>query len=504
MMIIILGVLLMKMKHYASAVSALALASSCSGMKEVSAPQHSEAIQTLQQLVATNPYAQAAVLKELGTGKIKKSPSVESMAALLRTQLEQQGIKVGTPFDTFMNFYCDGNYEEALSTWQRLKTGIDEKEVPTQMKLALAETMLGAGNLYDGFSLVAENIPQEKNQLTAQALSKKPHATVVWAKQGIGDTGFYMRYLMELKQQSSGKIIVVARPPELCFLNVLKAQGVVDEVVKAGDVNSGKVQLPTDACQADFRHLPALLSKHGLQATKSIKDVPGIDAEYLQPDAQRVAYWDQELASVKGPIVVAGWSASAKAPTLTSRVLDRKFPIGDALAKFAGSGATVFGVEFGYEQLSSQELAKLQASGDAVKRNLDTRDVIDSVPQDCTFKSLSKLDFMELIALAKAAEKRGGLMVFADSGPVNLLGAAHIKNVITCLPKEADWRWGAHNSQWSEYYPTLELLWQQKQGDWTPVLNEVAKRVHTMAGKQYSPRKDANEQKSFFAGLFSK
>ncbi|MCX5922294.1 MAG: hypothetical protein NTX86_03125 [Candidatus Dependentiae bacterium] len=382
-----------------------------------------------------------------------------------------------------------------MSSWTRLKTGFNEKEIPTHIKFAVAESLLGQGDLGNGFGLVAENIDPENNQLDAAAFKNNPKSVIVRAKQGIGDTGFYMRWLPVLKKQTGAKVTVVARPPELCFLNALKDQGIIDEVVKANDVNSGKVQLPQGSYEADFRHLPALLSKNGVGATKTIKDVPGVDAGYVQPDAAKVKYWEQELAQIKGPIVIAGWSASAKAPTLTSRELDRKYPIGNLLTKLKGSGATVFGVEFGYEQMSSQELGKLQASGDAVKKNLDARDVIDSVPSDCTFKSLNKLDFMELMALAKAAEGRG-LMVFADSGPVNLLGAAQIKNVITCLPKESDWRWGAHGAKWSEYYPTVELLWQQKQGDWEPVMNEVAKRVHAMAGKHYVAPKDTDEHKN--------
>ncbi|MCX5922295.1 MAG: hypothetical protein NTX86_03130 [Candidatus Dependentiae bacterium] len=83
-------------------ISALTLVSGCEAMKELT-DQRKDAQIKMQELVASNPFAQAAVLREYQTGKIKKSPSLDNMASLLRADLEQQGIKVGTPFDTFMN-----------------------------------------------------------------------------------------------------------------------------------------------------------------------------------------------------------------------------------------------------------------------------------------------------------------------------------------------------------------------------------------------------------------
>ena len=64
------------------------------------------------------------------------------------------------------------------------------------------------------------------------------------------------------------------------------------------------------------------------------------------------------------------------------------------------------------------------------------------------------------------------LVISPDTFPAHLAGALGVP-VWTLLPRPADWRWieGRTDSPW---YPTMRLFWQQRSGEWEPVIERVA------------------------------
>jgi hypothetical protein len=64
------------------------------------------------------------------------------------------------------------------------------------------------------------------------------------------------------------------------------------------------------------------------------------------------------------------------------------------------------------------------------------------------------------------------LVITVDTMVAHLAGALGRK-VWTLLPYEADWRWMLDTSS-SPWYPTMRLFRQQRPGDWTSVLQDVA------------------------------
>jgi hypothetical protein len=67
------------------------------------------------------------------------------------------------------------------------------------------------------------------------------------------------------------------------------------------------------------------------------------------------------------------------------------------------------------------------------------------------------------------------LVISIDSMAAHLAGALAVP-AWTLLPREADWRWMTQRSD-SPWYPTMTLLRQRLEGDWTGVVAEVMQRL---------------------------
>lgn len=67
------------------------------------------------------------------------------------------------------------------------------------------------------------------------------------------------------------------------------------------------------------------------------------------------------------------------------------------------------------------------------------------------------------------------LLITVDSMPAHLAGALG-KPVWTLLQADADWRW-MENRMDSPWYPTMRLFRQQQQGEWVPVITQVAQQL---------------------------
>jgi hypothetical protein len=68
----------------------------------------------------------------------------------------------------------------------------------------------------------------------------------------------------------------------------------------------------------------------------------------------------------------------------------------------------------------------------------------------------------------------------------HLAGALGVP-VWTMLQKNADWRWmeGREDTPW---YPTMRLFRQERQGDWTNVIDRVIAEIATLSSQK--PRRD--------------
>ena len=68
------------------------------------------------------------------------------------------------------------------------------------------------------------------------------------------------------------------------------------------------------------------------------------------------------------------------------------------------------------------------------------------------------------------------LMISVDTMTAHLAGALGVR-VWTLLQRDPDWRWMDHRDD-SPWYPTMRLFRQERQGDWTAVIDRVITSLH--------------------------
>ena len=74
-----------------------------------------------------------------------------------------------------------------------------------------------------------------------------------------------------------------------------------------------------------------------------------------------------------------------------------------------------------------------------------------------------------------------GMIVSVDTS-VPCIASGVGAPTICLLAKEADWRWGETQTT-SVWNPSMQLLRQEKQGDWKPVIEGLLKVVDEKAAK---------------------
>jgi hypothetical protein len=71
------------------------------------------------------------------------------------------------------------------------------------------------------------------------------------------------------------------------------------------------------------------------------------------------------------------------------------------------------------------------------------------------------------------------LMITVDSMPAHLAGALNVP-VWVMLQAQADWRWMENRTN-SPWYPSMKLFRQKNQGDWKPVIHQIAEELKALA-----------------------
>lgn len=79
-------------------------------------------------------------------------------------------------------------------------------------------------------------------------------------------------------------------------------------------------------------------------------------------------------------------------------------------------------------------------------------------------------------ALTSAALQQIDLVVSSDCGLAHLAGAMGVPTFLM-LSAYADWRWGPRGSKTTPWYPSMRLFWQDRIGDWTPVIEAVKEAI---------------------------
>jgi len=264
-----------------------------------------------------------------------------------------------------------------------------------------------------------------------------PGATIVLhAEQGLGDTLQFIRFA-ELVKVRSGATVVFRSPPAL--IKLLAGVRGVDRIVPDFEP-LGKFDL-----QASLMSLPGILRL-------GIDDVaPRIP--YLEPRAELVEHWRNELSIYQGCKIGIAWQGNPK----YRGDLFRSIPLAlfEPLAKVSGARLVSLQRGAGMEQI-------VELGG-----KFSVVDLGERVDRDAGA-------FVDTAAIIKNLD----LVIVSDTAMAHLAGALGAP-VWLALAKTCEWRWLLDRAD-SPWYPTMSIFRQPKEGDWGAVMAEMARELPTL------------------------
>lgn len=229
---------------------------------------------------------------------------------------------------------------------------------------------------------------------------------------GLGDTIQFIRYAPLLKQVAR-EVIVWAQPP---LTDLLKSVAGIDQILPLHD---GVPEVDYDV-DVEVMELPFIF--------RSTPDSIPSTMPYLHAEPLKVTTTDKNLS------VGLSWRPSNWAP-------ERSIP---------------FELLKPLTEIPGIDILILQADAEAAgwKHGYGIH------PGD--------FDLYNYARVIKGLD----LMITIDSMPAHLAGALNVP-VWTLLKANADWRWMENRTD-SPWYPTMRLFRQHSEGDWAPLVAEVA------------------------------
>ena len=249
---------------------------------------------------------------------------------------------------------------------------------------------------------------------------------LVWAEQGHGDTLQFARFVPLLGRRGAEVVLVAPRP----LLPLLASLAGVARLMAPGE------PLPAADFQAPLMSLPLLL---GLGDR-----TPAPVVSYLAPPSPATP--PSSLARDGRPRIGLVWAGSPANASDAWRSLDleRLRPV-----------VALDGLGFVSLQLGARA-ADLAASGLA--------DRIEATPGGL-------VDFAATAAVVASLD----LVITVDTAMAHLAGAIG-KEAWMLLTHVPDWRWGL-SGETTSWYPSLRLFRQERQGDWDPVVDKLARAL---------------------------
>jgi len=328
--------------------------------------------------------------------------------------------------------HASGLSSEAIATYRR-----SQALQPAQGDAYFYESLvhLALGDLAKGF---AEYEGRWKSDLRA---GRRDFPQPLWlgepaltgrtlllhAEQGLGDTLQFVRYAA-LAVERGATVVLEVQPALQSLLSRFPG---VQAVVAKGD------PLP-----AFDLHCPLLSLPHAFRTT--LETIPA-RAPYLSAAAERVAHWRSRLPrGPRGrPRVGLVWAGNPN----HNNDRNRSVPLALLRPLFAPGSADFYSLQ--KDERSADERQLAAALG-----------MVDLAPElgdfDDTAAALAELD----------------LVISVDTSVAHLAGALG-RPVWVLLPLNPDWRWLLRRGD-SPWYPSMRLFRQERAGDWTRPVAELA------------------------------
>ena len=245
------------------------------------------------------------------------------------------------------------------------------------------------------------------------------------AEQGMGDLLQAARFVRSVALRG-GRVAIECHAP---LLDLFARMPEVELIVEVGN------ELPAHDCWLPMMSLPFVLGM-------TLNSLPS-EASYLKPDPVRVEYWREKLSEWKGVRAGFAWSGNPKFRVNAKRSLTSS---------------------------DVRQISKLAKQGDGAPVHLFS--LQKGVPAPVGAKLIPLDDDASSMGELAAVMMNLDLVLTVDTSVAHLAGALG-RPVWTMLAFHADWRWMTAEYATTPWYPTMRLLRQVKQGDWSNVLDDV-------------------------------
>ena len=269
---------------------------------------------------------------------------------------------------------------------------------------------------------------------------------LVVSEQGIGDTLQFMRYILALKEKTSSVKFCTHKK----LHPLIQASGIDDyplTLKQANDVNHGK-------------WVP-LLSVPG--RLNVCPEQPIITNPYIKTSDELYTKWRNILATEKRPIIAINWQGNPEAEQTGQRGRSLKLEAFKEIAEQTNCALLSLQKGFGSEQLAQ---CSFTTSFVHCQRKVD-----------------KTWDFLETAAIIANCD----LVLTSDTAVAHLAGGMGKKTWLV-LQKIPDWRWGLEGNS-TFWYQSMRLFRQNQQGNWSEVIQRVAKAIREEFSEQ-SPNQD--------------
>lgn len=268
--------------------------------------------------------------------------------------------------------------------------------------------------------------------------SPSERAVLIFGEQGLGDELMFASCVPDLCAEA-GQVVLYCAPR----LETLFRRSFPQLRVMSGPQTGDPARLRDLPFEPELKlGIASLPARYRREASF----FPG--AAYLKADPKRVSRWRARLADRKGVSVGISWRGG----TPRTRGEARSIALDCFLPLLQVPEVRFVSLQYGD---CRSEVNALRA------RHAASLEYFPELEQD----------YEEVAALAEAVD----LVLSVDTALVHLAGALG-KPVWVMLPMPCEWRYMQQGDRML-WYPSVELVRQQRAGDWSPVLDDIGRRL---------------------------
>jgi len=339
-----------------------------------------------------------------------------------------------------------GDYRGSLRSYDTLikATGDPVWYWKKSLVLLLTGKYRSGWDAYEKRSMLGQGVIRSYGLKRWDGSSLENKTILVTPEQGIGDEIYFSACFPRLSQTAGRCIVHCDKRLEKLFARSFPA------ITTFSGKRDANAQWLDEYKPVDYEIPIGSLPEHIYPDLDRSED----DDRYLHADSDRLAFWQQRLASINElPKIGISWRGGKTA----AEILQRSILADDWGEVFDGREVQFVNLQYG------------NCSGDLdAFRSKYRHDVLAWDDLDI-FN-----DIDEFAALIKALD----LVITIDNSTAHLAGALG-QATWTVLPFSPDWRWGLGGSC-SKWYPSTRLYRQARTGDWSDVVHRIADDLDRM------------------------